>query len=98
MADGDLYDEFGNYIGPELSESEEVRWQAGTAGECGMPACRFAWPGCHVCAMEFSFWLSVHRRMRTSSSRQLWMLRGQLRLMKRRRRPWRKTGACQAQT
>lgn len=26
MADaGDLYDEFGNYIGPELSESEEVR-------------------------------------------------------------------------
>lgn len=25
MADaGDLYDEFGNYIGPELSESEEV--------------------------------------------------------------------------
>ncbi|KAL4855038.1 U5 small nuclear ribonucleoprotein component CLO [Chlorella vulgaris] len=23
MADGDLYDEFGNYIGPELSESEE---------------------------------------------------------------------------
>ena len=26
MADaGDLYDEFGNYIGPELSGSEEVR-------------------------------------------------------------------------
>lgn len=22
--DGDLYDEFGNYIGPELSDSEEV--------------------------------------------------------------------------
>lgn len=30
MADaGDLYDEFGNYIGPELSESEEVRWRRG---------------------------------------------------------------------
>ena len=23
--DGDLYDEFGNYIGPELSDSDEVR-------------------------------------------------------------------------
>ena len=31
MADGDLYDEFGNYIGPELSESEEVRLSAADA-------------------------------------------------------------------
>ena len=33
MADaGDLYDEFGNYIGPELSESEEVRRAVGSGG------------------------------------------------------------------
>ena len=33
MADaGDLYDEFGNYIGPELSESEEVSAALGGGG------------------------------------------------------------------
>ena len=33
MADaGDLYDEFGNYIGPELSESEEVGAGGGRSG------------------------------------------------------------------
>lgn len=43
MADaGDLYDEFGNYIGPELSESEEVRvcgrrlWARDCSGCCAL--------------------------------------------------------------
>ena len=40
MADaGDLYDEFGNYIGPELSESEQVRrWLVWVLGQAAATA------------------------------------------------------------
>lgn len=38
MADGDLYDEFGNYIGPELSESEEVRSSTKQPAPAAVPA------------------------------------------------------------
>ena len=33
--DESLYDEFGNYIGPELSESDEVRTWHNTASTTG---------------------------------------------------------------
>lgn len=46
MADaGDLYDEFGNYIGPELSESEEVRGGRGQPA-ASLPAHLTAVPVC----------------------------------------------------
>lgn len=55
MADGDLYDEFGNYIGPELSESEEVlpccRQHSGDERlfvQAWLP-CMPAWRCCLVC-------------------------------------------------
>lgn len=36
--DGDLYDEFGNYIGPELSGSEPVSSTGCMAPSCGLAA------------------------------------------------------------
>ena len=53
--DGDLYDEFGNYIGPELSGSEQVRqptmqhlaprsWGAA----CAIPSCMSYWCIAHT--------------------------------------------------
>jgi hypothetical protein len=35
MADESLYDEFGNYIGPELSDSDQVRVHAGHGARQG---------------------------------------------------------------
>ena len=52
MADaGDLYDEFGNYIGPELSESEEVRQsdlfgRVASSGHVQQHGCRVQFGAC----------------------------------------------------
>ena len=53
--DGDLYDEFGNYIGPELSGSEQVRRPAmqhlaprSWGAACAIPSCMSYWCIAHT--------------------------------------------------
>ena len=63
--DGDLYDEFGNYIGPELSGSEQVRQPTMQHLAPRSWGAAYAIPSCH----DLTVYRTHHRRRMTMSLR-----------------------------